>query len=282
MRGKSGERERGATHVPPLPDPREAREILRHAGIGERFPTSLRFWGTILPPTIGCVVAILLYLFWGPERTTPFLNIAALSVLGAGKMVILLGLGQREGFERIPWFWSLFGRPDGSAFDPWTLAWLTVYLDVAFTTMLVVNLSAICRLPWIGPRILRVGETCRAVLDGTAWLRRFTFAGLVFFISIPVAGSGVVGGTFMGRLLGLSIPHTLAGMLVGSFLGASAFAGGVVGIRAHMEVLRTHPFLAGSTAALVLLAVALANLSVRRKAAARPGASSTSARDDAR
>lgn len=246
--------------------PGESRRILRRARIGQRLPKPIRFWGTLLPLLLAAAGSVLLLVLWGPEHANPFIRIGILSVVGAGKLVITLGLGRPAETHGI-WglFWEWFGAPRGEVYSPWALAWLTVCGDMLLTVMILVNLRAISRLPWIGSRILVASARSQETLERNRWLRRLTFWGLIAFIAMPVVGSGVWGGTFLARFMGLSIPLTLGCMLVGSTMASALVAGGVVGVRENIQWLEAHPAIAAALGLALVGSIAFLNWWVTRK-----------------
>jgi len=109
--------------------------------------------------------------------------------------------------------------------QPWWLTALTcTYVDVVGCLVVVLNFDLILGLPYIGPRLAALVGTGRAVLERRTWLRCLSGAGLVLFTSLPMEGSGGVGGAVVGRLLGLGERGVICCVGLGAAVGSVLLA----------------------------------------------------------
>ncbi|WP_220680584.1 small multi-drug export protein [Methanofollis formosanus] len=109
--------------------------------------------------------------------------------------------------------------------QPWWLTALTcTYVDVVGCLVVALNFDLVLSLPYVGPRLAALVETGRAVLERRAWLRGLSCAGLVLFTSLPMEGSGGVGGAVVGRLLGLGERGVICCVGLGAAAGSALLA----------------------------------------------------------
>ena len=145
---------------------------------------------------------------------------------------------------------------------------LVMWMDLAVASVLVYHQGFLWKLPLLGPRLRGLVADGRFILKRQAWIRRATFAGLVLFVTFPLAATGSVGGAIFGRLLGLSRAAALLGIALGSFLGCGAMYLGAGVINAYVD--RDDPWLTVGGIAIVLGVIAILNWRYRRmKAASR-------------
>ncbi|WP_265580201.1 small multi-drug export protein [Methanofollis aquaemaris] len=109
--------------------------------------------------------------------------------------------------------------------QPWWLTALTcTYVDVVGCLVVALNFDLVLSLPYVGPWLAGVVETGRTVLERRPWLLGLSYAGLVLFTSLPMEGSGGVGGAVVGRLLGLGERWVICGVTLGAAVGSTLLA----------------------------------------------------------
>jgi uncharacterized membrane protein len=123
----------------------------------------------------------------------------------------------------------------GLPFTPFFLAGLAVLTESCIAFFVMVNLDVLFKLPWLGQGLRGIEHNGRATLSRRRWIRRMAFLGVVIFVSIPVPGTGAVGGTVVGRLVGLGEKRTLLAVLTGTVVGAYGMA---LGASALAQVFR--------------------------------------------
>lgn len=109
--------------------------------------------------------------------------------------------------------------------QPWWLTALTcTYVDIVGCLIVVLNFDLVLSLPYVGPRLAGLVGTGRAVLERRPWLLGLSYAGLVLFTSLPMEGSGGVGGAVVGRLLGLGERGVICCVGLGTAVGSVLLA----------------------------------------------------------
>ena len=111
--------------------------------------------------------------------------------------------------------------PAGGFFSRFELYLLVLWIDACVAVVLTYHGGIVYGVPWIGKRLKRAAGDAEFVLARHAWMKRFTFAGLVAFNTVPHVLSGSVFGSILGRVLGLSTRATLVALLCGSIAGNS-------------------------------------------------------------
>lgn len=112
---------------------------------------------------------------------------------------------------------------------------MVTYMDLMVAVLVTFHLGFLFRLPLIGPKIADLVVDGQYILSQHRWMKRATLAGLVLFVTFPLAATGSIGGAVFGRLLGLSRVATLLGILAGSLLGNSIMYFGSDALNAWLD-----------------------------------------------
>jgi uncharacterized membrane protein len=111
-------------------------------------------------------------------------------------------------------------------FSPFFLAGCSVLIESCIALFVVTNLEVLHKFPWVGSGLRDMEKNGRATLSRRPWIRRMAFLGVVVFVSIPVPGTGAVGGTVVARLVGLGLNRSFGAVLMGTVVGAYGMAMG--------------------------------------------------------
>lgn len=130
---------------------------------------------------------------------------------------------------------------------------MVLYLDIAVAAVLAFHLGFLFRLPWLGRKLQLLVIDGRFILEHQPWIRRATFAGLIAFVSFPLAATGSVGGSIFGRLLGLSRGLTFWGIAMGSLIGDGIMLFAADSIGSHLN--KNHPVVKYGGMAVVLVLI---------------------------
>lgn len=109
-------------------------------------------------------------------------------------------------------------------FSPFFLAGCSVLIESCIALFVTTNLDVLYKLPWVGPGLRDMEKNGRATLSRRRWIRRMAFLGVVVFVSIPVPGTGAIGGTAVARLVGLGSIRSFGAVLMGTVVGAYGMA----------------------------------------------------------
>lgn len=111
-------------------------------------------------------------------------------------------------------------------FSPFFLAGCSVLIESCIALFVTTNLDVLYKLPWVGPGLRDMEKNGRATLSRRHWIRRMAFLGVVVFVSIPVPGTGAIGGIVVARLVGLGLNRSFGAVLMGTVVGAYGMAMG--------------------------------------------------------
>jgi len=110
---------------------------------------------------------------------------------------------------------------------PWWLIALSIsMLDVTSGLFMALNFDLSLKIPLLGLWIGRFIVGGRRYILEHPWLEKLYFIGLVFFVMLPIRGTGGIGGFIVGRMLGMSKKEVLCEITLGAFIGCFAIAGG--------------------------------------------------------
>lgn len=147
-------------------------------------------------------------------------------------------------------------------FSPGELALLVLYMDTMVALLLSCHIGVFFRLPFLGDRLRMLAEDGHFILHSHPWMRRATFAGIVIFVTFPLAATGSVGGSIFGRLLGMSRLATFTGAFCGSLIGCGAMYFGAALINTYLD--RDNPWLVAGGVAFVVALVLVLNRRYRQ------------------
>lgn len=191
-------------------------------------------------------------------ETRLLLVLWAATLLGAtGVLILWIGLTGAQnlhyvwitalGLATVPGKLVIFsGLAPDSPLDPFGVAFLGVAVDVFLSTSLSLGLGPFRRLPGIGAWLDRANLQAAQAVALYPRLRRTAFWGAALFVSLPVPGSGWIGGTFLAQLLGLSRPAGVAAIAVGAAAIGTVFALMAEAMGAQAVTLLKSPWIAGS------------------------------------
>jgi uncharacterized membrane protein len=140
-------------------------------------------------------------------------------------------------------FWGL---AETSPLDPWGIALLSVAVDGVLALGLSLGLSGILKLPGVGAWLRRTNAKASETISQYPRLRRTAFWGTALFVSLPLPGSGWVGGSFAAQILGLTRPMGVAAIVIGSAVVSAAFAGLAVALGSEGERILRSPWTAAA------------------------------------
>ena len=167
----------------------------------------LIWWLTLVGPvfvTIGILAGV--YAAAGRETMVTLMTTALAGMFLFGRFIILAGHDPEVAAA-------------AGGFSSGQLSLMVTYLDLIVAVVLIFHAGFIFRLPWFGSRATALIDDGRFLIRSQPWIRRTTFAGLVFFVAIPLAAMGSVGGTIFGRMLGVARGRIIAAIICGSMLG---------------------------------------------------------------
>lgn len=109
--------------------------------------------------------------------------------------------------------------------QPWWLTALTcTYVDIVGCLIVALNFDLVIALPKVGPKLASMVRTGETLLERRPWLRGLSYAGLVLFTTLPMMGSGGIGGAVVGRLMGLGERGLICCVGLGAAIGATLLA----------------------------------------------------------
>ena len=111
-----------------------------------------------------------------------------------------------------------------SSIHPVLAAASTVFMDTVVAFAVAFNFNQVQRLPLIDRIVGRLMKQSDELLNRRPLLRKFSFVGLVCFVTIPVEGAGGVGGTVLGMMMGLGPGRAWSAVLLGSSLRSLSLA----------------------------------------------------------
>jgi uncharacterized membrane protein len=113
---------------------------------------------------------------------------------------------------------------------PWMTICITMsFIDIITCLFLLWNFDILGLIPFIGPYLTRLMQRGSRMLKERPWLERLYFIGLIFFVFLPLQGTGSISGTILGKMAGMPpfeiFCATGFGAILQSFLiGLSAYA----------------------------------------------------------
>lgn len=179
---------------------------------------------TLGPVAASLAVWGLLWLIWPWSKMLQLKGAIAAVWLFAGKFVILAP--------------SLAGTIE---LTPWELAGIVSWMDTATAVILWANLKFLYRLPWLGPKLVKVRLHSEATMSRNAFMRRGAFAGVALFVLFPVAGTGATKATIIAELAGMRTWSMIASVALGALGGCFGLAAFSSALKRVLEPLHdTH------------------------------------------
>lgn len=96
---------------------------------------------------------------------------------------------------------------------------LLFFMDFLCAVLWAFHIDFAFQIPWAGPKFQALIHDGRFFVEKYPWMRRATFLANLLFVTIPLAGTGSIGGSIFGRLLGQSRGATFAAVVLGSLAG---------------------------------------------------------------
>lgn len=157
-----------------------------------------------------------------------------------GICLALVAQSGRAGFGRFgmilagDWFYVIPGTGKilavplmvSKSIHPTLAAASTIFMDCVVSFAVAFNFNQLCRLPMFGSLVRRLMDRSENLLKRRRFLRRFSFAGLVCVVAIPVEGAGGVGGTILGLMMGLGPARAWGAVFIGASLRSFCLAYG--------------------------------------------------------
>jgi uncharacterized membrane protein len=212
------------------------------------------------------------------RRETRVLAIALAALLAGTALALLFWIrGTRP--ANLGWLWVQMGMSASvpgkyvifsgltrtSPMGPVGLSVLCVAVESAQAQAQALFLGPLGRLRWIGPWLSHAHLRARAVMDEYPRLKRMAFLGVVFFVYLPLPGTGAVGGMFAGQIVGLSRPLSVLAVSLGTTLIAISFGAIALTLGAEGERLLRSPWFAAATLIAFVLFLAFAYGAAKRK-----------------
>ena len=144
--------------------------------------------------------------------TIPFL-------LGAGLLLLLYSIYDYGTFLEISGLILVYFIPPAGkeSIIPAAIAmgipWITIcisisIIDIISCLFMLWNFEVIGMIPFIGPHITRLMRKGSQTLEKHTWLERLYFFGLIFFVFLPLQGTGSISGTILGKMAGTRTQNT--------------------------------------------------------------------------
>lgn len=158
------------------------------------------------------------------------------ALVGLFVLFILEGYGQevanKLGATFVLYFFNPVGKEVGIPFalsgavepaiDP-ALTWgFIVFVDIVTALFLVWNFDHVLKVPYFGRFLAWVERRGNAAVVKYKWIGRLAFFGLVTYATLPLEGTGAIGGSVVGRAIGLTAFRTFLAVGVGSVIRTSA------------------------------------------------------------
>ena len=185
--------------------PTSLEDLIEKERPKNRQERAMKSLALLAPVLTSLAVLAVVWLFSGFAMVRALLGYALVSFFLLGKFLILKGIAS-------------------GGLDPFQLAMLVFYMDLAVSFFFTFNLDYAYRFPYLGRRLEALQEHGREVLEERPWLRKITFLGIVLFVMFPLTGTGAIGGSLFGRLLGLGRGRTWMGIAIGSAVGCFGIA----------------------------------------------------------
>ncbi|MEW5760050.1 MAG: small multi-drug export protein [Candidatus Thermoplasmatota archaeon] len=103
----------------------------------------------------------------------------------------------------------------GLGINPIFITVYIVLMDALWSLLVILNFDLAKKIKYIGAYIKKVEEKGIEAYKNR-WLRSIGFIGLVFFMAIPMQGSGSITSSVIGRALGLQKLRTFLAVIIGS------------------------------------------------------------------
>lgn len=108
------------------------------------------------------------------------------------------------------------------AIDP-ALAWaFIVGIDLITALFFVWNYDHVLKMPYFGRFFAWVERKGNATVQKRPWIGRLAFFGLTLYATLPLEGTGAIGGSVVGRAIGLDALRTFLAVGLGSVIRTSA------------------------------------------------------------
>lgn len=108
------------------------------------------------------------------------------------------------------------------AIDP-ALTWaFIVGIDLITALFFVWNYDHVLRMPYFGRFFAWVERKGNATVVKRPWIGRLAFFGLTLYATLPLEGTGAIGGSVVGRAIGLDAVRTFFAVGLGSVIRTSA------------------------------------------------------------
>lgn len=206
---------------------------------------SLVWFLTLLGPfVLSAGLLVMLYVTHGWAYVKALLLTALAVFFFFGRFVILGG--ETGGMDEATRF-----------FTSGELALLVFYMDTMVACLLAFHIGFVFRLPYLGTKLRLLMDDGKFILAANPWMKRATFAGIVLFVTSPLAATGSVGGSIFGRLLGMSRLGTFLGAVTGSAIGCGIMYFGAALINRYLD--RDNPWLTICGILFVALVIFLLN-----------------------
>jgi uncharacterized membrane protein len=107
------------------------------------------------------------------------------------------------------------------ALDPGLVWTFIVFIDICTALFFVWNYDHVLRVPFMGRFFAWVERRGNEVVAKRKWIARLAFFGLVLYATLPLEGTGAIGGSVVGRGIGLNATLTFLAVAVGSIVRTS-------------------------------------------------------------
>lgn len=161
-------------------------------------------------------------------------------LLGAGLLLLLYSIYDYGTFLQIFGLILVYFIPPAGkeSIIPAAIAmgipWLTIciaisFIDIISCLFMLWNFEVIGLIPFVGPYITHLMRKGSHTLEKHSWLERLYFFGLMFFVFLPLQGTGAISGTVLGKMAGMPPLEIFCAISIGAtlhslFIGLSAYA----------------------------------------------------------
>ncbi|MBX3409206.1 MAG: small multi-drug export protein [Phycisphaeraceae bacterium] len=194
----------------------EAHEVHFADGFKRDYP--ITWWATMLGPFVATAILLsVLSIQRGGDFVLKLAGTALVTFFGLGRFVIIFGSdAPKIDLEDVAIHASKFNFLTRAE-----LFTMVSWMDMCAATLLIFHAGFLYKIPKLGPRLLALREEGEFFMRYQPWVRRFTFIGLVIFVTFPIAATGSVAGSIFGRLLGMSRWATMTALVCGTLIGNS-------------------------------------------------------------